>query len=243
MPALTSTITCTPTAGTGQEYPPDEPYFNSTSYNPLSKVYNFEPVPSGLAAQYQSNILGAECPEWAEYIPSTINEEFKAFPRLVRDGGSDGWTPAASKNLSDFTNRLVVHEQRLAAMGMNYDRTNANGTAIGTWGPTVPTSQTNFSFNITPYVTAAGDINLDFHYTGGADALNVYSVSLLVNGVAVDSDNTGYIGYAGFSASNLPYFILHLTSYTPGATYAIQASVAGYGGATTSGSVYMVNWN
>lgn len=226
----------------GQEYPPGEPYFNSSSYNPLSKVYNFEPVPTGLATQYQSNILGAECPEWAEYIPSTTNEEFKAFPRLCAMAEVT-WTPAASKNLSNFTNRLAVHEQRLAAMGMNYDRTNQNATSIGTWGPTMPTSQTNVTFTITPYVSGAGDISLDFHYTSGSDALNIYSVSLLVNGVVTDSDNTGYVGYAGLSASNLPYFILHLASYTPGATYTIQASVAGYGGTSTSGTVYIVNWN
>jgi len=227
---------------TGQEYPPGEPYINSTGYNTLSTVYNFEPVPSGLAAQYQSNILGTQCQEWAEYIPSTTNEEFKAFPRLCAIA-EVGWTPAASKNLSNFTNRLAVHEQRLAAMGLNYDRTNQNATAIGTWGPTMPTSQTNVSFTITPYVTGAGDISLDFHYTSGANALNIYSVSLLVNGVVVDSDNTGYVGYAGLSASNLPYFILHLASYTPGATYTIQASVAGYQGTATSGTVYIVNWN
>jgi hexosaminidase len=218
-----------------------QPYFSLGDYLPLSTVYNYEPVPTGLAAKYQSNILGAECSEFAEDIPSTLNEEFKAFPRLCAMAELT-WTPAASKSLSDFTNRLVVHEQRLAAMGMNYDH--ANATAIGTWGPTVPTTpMTNLSFNVTPYVTNAGDINLDFHYTSGADAINIYSVTLLVNGVTSDTDNTGYIGYAGLSAANLPYFILHLPSYVPGATYTIQASVEGYGGTNSSGTVYLVNWN
>ncbi len=228
--------------GTGQEYPPGQPYFNSTSMNTLATVYNFEPIPSGLAAQYQSNILGAQCQGWSEYIPSTVNVEFKAFPRLCAMAETT-WTPKASKNLASFTNRLAIHEQRLAAMGMNYDRTNANAISIGTWGPSMPTAQTNISFDITPYVTNAGDINVDFHYTSGAQAMNIYSVSLLTNGVAVDSDNTGYVGYAGLSASNLPYFVLHLRSYVPGVTYTIQASVAGYQGTNTSGTVYLVNWN
>src|SRR6202035_2957142 len=97
--------------------------------------------------------------------------------------------------------RLVTHEQRLSAMGMNYDATNA--IAIGTWGPSVPTNTsppTSATYDITPYVQSAGDINLDFHYTSGAKAINIYSASLLVNGSTVDSDNTGYIGYAGDSA-------------------------------------------
>jgi hypothetical protein len=133
---------------------------------------------------------------------------------------------------------------------MNYDQANgnanANTTAIGTWGPTVSAldpATTNVSYDITPYVTGAGDINLDFHYTSGAFAINIYSVTLLVNGVQVDADNTGYVGYAGASASNLPYFVLHLNSFVPGATYTIQAAITGYQGTTSSGTVYLVNWN
>jgi hexosaminidase len=226
------------------EDPLYEPFFNNTvSYLPVSLVYSFEPVPSGLASQYTSNILGAECAEWAEYIPSTVNEEFKAFPRLCAMA-EVGWTQASLKNFANFSQRLLIHEQRLTAMNMNYDL--VNGTAIGTWGPTVPTQSpttTNVSYDITPYIAGAGDININFHYTSGADALNIYSLSLLVNGVAVDSDNTGYVGYAGLSPNNLPYFVLHLNSYVPGATYTVQATVAGFGGTASSGTVYIVNWN
>ena len=222
------------------EDPLYEPYFNNTvSYLPVSLVYSFEPVPASLPAQYDTNILGAECAEWAEYIPSTINEEFKAFPRLCAMAEVT-WTQASLKNYANFTSRLLTHQQRLAAMGMNYDQTNA--VSIGTWGPTVSTNQTIVTFPITSYVTNAGDINLDFHYTSGADAINIYSVSLLVNGVQVDSA-AGYIGYAGFSGSNLPYFVLHLKSFQPGATYTVQASIAGYGGTASTGTVYITNWN
>ncbi len=222
------------------EDPLYEPYFNNTvSYLPVSLVYSFEPVPASLPAQYVTNILGAECAEWAEYIPSTLNEEFKAFPRLCAMAEVT-WTQASLKNYANFTSRLVTHQQRLAAMGMNYDQTNA--VSIGTWGPTVSTNQTIVTFPVTSYVTNAGDINLDFHYTSGADALNIYSVSLLVNGVQVDNA-AGYIGYAGFSGSNLPYFVLHLKSFQPGATYTIQASIAGYGGTASTGTVYITNWN
>lgn len=230
----------------GTWYPPGEPYFNSSnSLLTLSNLYSFEPVPTNLPSQYSSNILGAECPEWAEYIPSTRNEEFKAFPRLCALAEVT-WTPAAEKNYTNFVQRLATHEQRLTAMGMNYDATNA--TAIGTWGPTVSTNTsppTTATYDITPYVHGAGEIDLDFHYTGGTGsaAINIYSVSLLVDGVQVDTDNTGYIGYAGPSAANLPYFPLHLKTFIPGATYTIEASYAGYKGTSVSGTVYLVNWN
>ncbi|HWF19291.1 MAG TPA: beta-N-acetylhexosaminidase [Verrucomicrobiae bacterium] len=224
------------------EYPPFEPYFNSHTYLTLSNVYGFEPVPTNLPAQYTSNILGAECAEWAEYIPSTLNEEFKAFPRLCALAEVE-WTQPMQKNYTNFTQRLVAHEQRLTAMGMNYDAT--NGIVIGTWGPSVPTNTsppTSAMYDITPYVQSAGDINLDFHYTSGSKAINVYSASLLVNGAQVDVD-TNYIGYSGLSAANLPYFILHLKTFQPGATYSIQTYYAGYGGTNSNGKVYMVNWN
>ncbi len=227
------------TNGVG-EYPEEEPYFSLNGYTPLSMLYSFEPIPTNLPSKFNSFILGAECSEFAEDIPSTRNEEFKAFPRLCAMAELT-WTAAAQKNFTNFAARLVAHEQRLAAMGMNYDNTNA--IAVGTWGPTVSTTQTNVTYDITSYVTNAGDINLDFHYTSGADALNIYSVSLLVNGVQVDADNTGYVGYAGLSAANLPYFLLHLKNFQPGATYTLQATVAGVGGASSSGTIFLVNWN
>lgn len=222
------------------EYPEQQPYFSLNGYTSLSKLYSFEPVPSNLPSAYSGNIIGAECSEFAEDIPSTRNEEFKAFPRLCAMAELT-WTAAAQKNFTNFTTRLVTHEERLTAMGMNYDNTNA--IPIGTWGPTVPATPTNITYNITSYVTNSGDINLDFHYTGGADALNINSVTLFANGVQVDADNTGYVGYAGLSAANLPYFVLHLKNYQPGATYTIQANIYGYNGTSTSGTVFIVNWN
>lgn len=227
----------------GTEYPTAEPYFNSVAYLPLSKVYGFEPVPTNLPAQFSSNIIGAECAQWAEYIPSTKNEEFKAFPRVCAMAELS-WTPAAQKNFIDFTQRLVTHEQRLSAMGMNFDNTNA--ITIGTWGPTVATNTsppTTVTYDISAYVTNSGEIDLDFHYTGGGKAINIYSVSLYENGNRVDADNTGYVGYSGLSSSNLPFFVLFLKTYHPGSTYTVQANIAGYGGTTSSGTVYLVNWN
>ena len=57
-----------------------EPY--ASSYLPVSAVYNFEPVPAGLAAAYTNYILGADANLWAENVPSYLNVEFKFFPRL-----------------------------------------------------------------------------------------------------------------------------------------------------------------
>lgn len=218
-----------------------EPYFEvggTPSYLLLTNLYNWEPVPASLPSQYVTNILGAEATEFAEFIPSLENVEFKALPRLCAMAELT-WTPAAQKNYTNFLQRLTTHEQRLAAMGANFDHTNV--VQIGSWSSPVSTSATTVNYNITPYVTGAGELDIDFDYTSGADGLWIYSAALLVNGVQVDIDN--YTGFAGLSYTQLPNYILHLASFQPGATYTIQVSIAGRGGTASNGLVYLTNWN
>jgi hexosaminidase len=232
--------------------PPSEPYFivgGECEVLTVSNAYAFEPVPSGLTGASTNFILGAQCNLWGEYVPSPQNVEFKLFPRLSAMAELT-WTPAASKSYSSFTNRLVTLEQRLTQMGINYNHESVIAQ-IGTWGPTVATKSptyTTVNYTITTNVTQAGEIDVNFYYTSGADALDVTSVALLENGVQVDID-ASYTGFAGLAeyiqstGHNMACFVLHLPSFTPGATYTIQASIAGAGGTASSGTVYLVNWN
>ena len=86
----------------------------------LSTAYGLEPVPASLPAAYTNNILGAQGNCWAEYIPSQVDMEFRAYPRLCALAEVN-WTAASLKNYTDFTNRLVVHEQRMDYAGYNYN--------------------------------------------------------------------------------------------------------------------------
>ena len=210
---------------------------NSPGTCTLSTVYGFNPIPSGLPAQYDSNILGAQCSLWGEEVPSFRNVMFKMFPRESALAEIT-WTPPASQSYSGFTNRLVTQEQRLAQMGVNYDHESV--PTIGTWGPAVPTNATTMTWNITANVTAAGEIDVNFIYTSGADGLSITSVALLQNGVQVDIDV--HAGFAG-SGPTYPMYIVHLPETKPGATYTIQAVVAGFGGTASSGTVYLPNWD
>ena len=217
-----------------------EPYFivgNTQSVSTISNVYTFNPIPAGLPAAYTNNILGAQCNLWGEYVPSFENVMYKMFPRETAMSEVT-WTLQSSLNLSSFTNRLPLMEQRFAAMGLNYNHETI--PVIGSWGPSVPTTgQTNF-FDITPYVTSAGEIDVNFAYTSGADGLAITSVALLQNSQQVDIDV--HAGFTG-SSSTFPVYILHLPETKPGAIYTIQASIAGRGGTATSGTVYLPNWN
>jgi hexosaminidase len=224
-----------------------EPYFivgGTPSYSSVTNVYNFEPVPSSLTGPSTNNIIGAQCNLWTEYVPSPENVEFKLFPRVCALAELT-WSPKASKNFTNFQARLVPHEQRLSALGINYNHEAV--TQIGTWGPTVSTSGSVVSYTITPYVTANGEIDINFYYTSGADAVKVTSVSLLENGTQISVDNhTGNSGgyeYLANTSDLVPYFVLHLPWFHPGSTYTIQATITGQGGTASNGTVYLVNWN
>ena len=216
-----------------------EPYFNgSSSYLPVSQVYNFDPVPAALPAAYTNYILGADANLWAEYVPSLLNVEFKLFPRLCAMAETT-WTPTALKNYVDFDQRLTTHLQRLTQMGVNYDHTNA--VQIGSWAPPVSTSGATVTYDITPHVSSSGEIDVSFYYTSGANGLDIHWAALLENGVEIDRDS--FAGFAGTSYNALPVYVLHLARFKPGATYAVRASVTAHGGTATAGTVYLTNWN
>ena len=158
------------------------------------------------------------------------------------------WTPKSLTSYSGFTSRLVVDEQRLAQMGLNYNHETI--TQIGTWGPTVSTSGTTVTYDITANVAKGGEIDVSFAYTSGANAITVSNVLLLENGTQVASDNhsgrAGALFPNGFTQSSsliLAYYVLRLPSYHPGSTYTIQATIAGVGGTASNGNVYLPNWN
>ena len=237
-------------------YYTNEPYFevgSNPAYKSISDVYNYEPIPSSLNPPWTTNILGAQVNLWTEFVPGPLNVEYKIFPRICAEAEVT-WTPKAQKNLSDFTTRLVTAEQRLAQMGLNYNR--ETNTMIGTWGPSVGGALTTLSYNITPYVTKAGEIDVSFVYSSGSDAINIYGVGLTENGTQVDTNSfTAFAGtttatylQAGLTVNGtnygLPYYILHLPVYHAGSTYTIQAAVTENGTANSSnGKVFLPNWN
>ncbi|MDB6059408.1 MAG: beta-hexosaminidase, partial [Verrucomicrobiales bacterium] len=149
----------------------------------------------------------------------------------------------------DFTNRLwQVGVQRLAQMGMNYNKENI--PQVGSWAQPISTSGQSASFDITSNVTKAGDVYISFVYQTGANAADISNAVLLENGVQIDADS--HVGHAGANFPNgftqassgiLPYYIFHLKTYHPGSTYTVQCTLTGIGGTASNGKVYMPNWN
>ncbi|EEF63093.1 family 20 glycosylhydrolase [Pedosphaera parvula] len=228
------------------KYEPPFVVGGTPSYLSLSQIYAFNPVPATLPSQYGSNILGAQCNLFGEYVPSFRNVMFKMFPRVTALAEIT-WTPQASQSFSNFTNRLVMEEQRYTQMGVNYDHETL--PQIGTWGPTVSTSSTTNFYDITTNVTSAGEIDVSFWYTSGAN-LAISSVALLVNGVQVDVDaHAGLAEPSSIYQATKPFipvftlYVLQLPAMKPGATYTIQTVTQASGGTTASGTIYLPNWN
>ena len=88
-------------------------------YLPLAKVYSFDPVPAGLAPEFQSHILGAQGNLWTEYVPNLKHAEYMAFPRLSALA-EVAWSAPAARHWDDFRRRLRIQEQRLDELGINY---------------------------------------------------------------------------------------------------------------------------
>jgi hexosaminidase len=99
---------------------------------PMDTVYAFDPFPDSLQAQYRRHILGAQVQLWTEYIPTSRQAEYMAYPRTSAFS-EVVWTPADERDYADFLRRLSVHEKRLDALDVNYraDRTDGADEADG----------------------------------------------------------------------------------------------------------------
>lgn len=102
----------------GQGDPAYEP-LNIGSYIPLEKVYSFEPVPKELSADEAKYIIGGQANVWTEYMKTTQQVEYMAFPRMLALA-EVLWSRPEDRNLDDFRRRLLAHLARLDAQNVNY---------------------------------------------------------------------------------------------------------------------------
>lgn len=210
-----------------------------SGFVPLASVYAYEPIPTNLPPAYTNYILGAEGPCWSEWIPSLLNLQFRMFPRLSAIAEVN-WTAPALKNWMDFTNRLVVHKQRLTHMGINYNPS-ATPPQLGAWTPSLtPANYATLTWDITTSVSAPGEINVSFCWKSGKHGLYIAWAALLENEVEIDRDT--HAGYTGYTPVK-PSYVLRLPAHRPGATYRLAASVKGRDGTDSHGIVYRTNWN
>lgn len=80
--------------------------------------YNFEPVPPELSASEARHIVGGQANVWSEMLYFSRQAEYMIFPRLSALS-EVFWSPAEKKNFERFTEKLAVHQKRLASLDVN----------------------------------------------------------------------------------------------------------------------------
>ncbi len=89
----------------------------SPSDRPLSKVYEFEPVPPSATPEQARRVLGGEVPFWSERITSPANLELMVWPRTL--AFAEVMWSAAPRDLAGLMTRLNGdHLARLRGMGV-----------------------------------------------------------------------------------------------------------------------------
>lgn len=105
-----------------QEGPhPEGPAYEMATFStiPLQKVYDMNPIPSGITKKEEKNVLGVQASCWSEYMTTLAKWQYMVFPRMFAMAEL-GWTPADRKDFTDFKARLDRHKPFLDALRINY---------------------------------------------------------------------------------------------------------------------------
>ncbi len=90
-------------------------------YNPIEKVYAYEPIPKELNAEQAKYVLGAQANMWTEYMGNTRKVEYMLFPRLSALS-EVLWSPKENRDWKDFEKRLMGQFKRYDLWKTNYSK-------------------------------------------------------------------------------------------------------------------------
>jgi hexosaminidase len=102
-------------------------------YNPIEKVYAYEPIPKELNAEQAKYVLGAQANVWTEYMGNEKKVEYMIFPRMAALS-EILWSQREKRDWNSFEKRLPEQIKRYEMWGANYS--NAYYDLKGTVLPT-----------------------------------------------------------------------------------------------------------
>lgn len=88
-------------------------------YNPIERVYHFEPVPDELQADNRKYIIGVQANLWTEFIADTLQIEKMVLPRMGALAEIQ-WTDGLNKDYPGFLKRLYRFSQLYGKLGYHY---------------------------------------------------------------------------------------------------------------------------
>ena len=108
---------------------------------------------------------------------------------------------------------------------------------VGSWAPEQMSEEgAELRVDITKYVTAAGELSVQWHYTRGAHGVHISRTELLVNGKRVAEDE--HPGWSGAGSHDNTY-TLTLEQFIPGAKYEILGWLESSGGTDSRGDIWL----
>ncbi len=118
---------------------------NIGGYLPLSKVYQYNPVPEKLSKEEGKYIIGVQANLWTEYIPTTEQAEYMVMPRMMAVA-EDAWSPQEKKDYDSFLQRLPKQLSYLDKKGIHFRIPEPEGLKSTT------TSKDKMTVELTSYV-------------------------------------------------------------------------------------------
>ena len=95
-----------------------EPYYAIGGYNPVDKIYNYNPLPASLSETEKAHIIGVQANLWTEYIKDFKQVEYMILPRWGAVAEIQ-WTGGA-KDYPAFLKRLDKFVKLYQAKGYTY---------------------------------------------------------------------------------------------------------------------------
>jgi len=99
--------------------PPESEPLAIGGFLPIDSVYAFEPVPPVLTPSEAKHILGGQANVWTEYIKTTEQVEYMAYPRALALA-EVVWSEPERREFGDFMTRLRTNLGHLDALGVRY---------------------------------------------------------------------------------------------------------------------------
>jgi hexosaminidase len=92
---------------------------NIGGYLPIDTVYAYEPIPDSLTAEQGRHVLGSQGQLWTEYMPTTQQMEYMAYPRALALA-EVVWSPKSARSFESFRRRLLPRLFALDRLGVRY---------------------------------------------------------------------------------------------------------------------------
>jgi hexosaminidase len=90
-------------------------------FNPIEKVYAYDPVPKELNDEEAEYIMGGQANMWTEYMKNTKKVEYMLFPRISALS-EILWSPKEARDWKDFEKRLLTQFKRYDKWKINYSK-------------------------------------------------------------------------------------------------------------------------